>query len=58
MLFRSHLGALGIVDPERFQAAFEHFASAAPRAAEGWVSLWPALCAEGFIVGHHGDQAS
>lgn len=53
-----HLGALGIVNPARFREAFEQFASAAPRAAEGWVTLWPALCAEGFLVGHQENRAS
>jgi len=52
----SRLAALGMVDPARFRTAFERFAGA-PN-ADGWVSLWPALCTEGFLVAHAEGQAS
>ena len=44
------LSALGLVDPQRFAAAFERFA-AAPQDGEPWLVVWPALAVEAFLRG-------
>jgi asparagine synthase (glutamine-hydrolysing) len=51
----THLGDLGVVDPNRLTAAFEELA-ANPIDSFGWATVWPALAVEAFLRHRDGTR--